>query len=230
MGRSAIALNPHDAGGGWKGSALRPIAIAAAVACLIVPPVVAQGTTRSRASSAYAALAGAFAALRTNDYDAAIAGFLRNLELTPARNDVRKNLAYAYFKVGKNELARRQFDEIVRRDSSDETAALELAFLDYDSPETAKRAQAYRLFNRLRAARDSGIRSRATIAFANADTSIALRIAQWAQAMRKEPENHLFSIKFARAAEERGLSKLAEEYYRGSASSAFPAESLLESS
>ncbi|CAN5803496.1 hypothetical protein BH11GEM2_BH11GEM2_25960 [soil metagenome] len=177
-----------------------------------------QSSTRD-ARDAYADLTQAYAALRTNQYAAAIVGFTRALELVPARNDVRKNLAYTLFKVGRNDLAKEQFAEIVRRDSTDETAEIELAFLSFESLESSDKAIAFRLFDRLRHARDPAIRARAATTFANIDTSLALRMADVSKAMRVEPENNLMSANFARAAEERGMAALAEEYYRGSATS-----------
>ena len=222
MGRTTSALNESRWAASHPAILLRLSLGIGALACLVVPSAMAQSRVRPVAERAYTVLAGAFGALRTRDYDAAISGFVRVLELTPSRNDVRKNLAYTYFKVGKNELARRQFEEVVRRDSSDETAALELAFLDFDSPQTGKKAEAYSLFNRLRSARNTSIRSRATITFSSVDTALGTRMAQWSDAMRKEPQNDFFSIQYARAAEERGRPKLAEEFYRGSLSSGFP--------
>ncbi|MDB4913117.1 MAG: hypothetical protein JWM95_761 [Gemmatimonadetes bacterium] len=195
---------------------------AIAAICVFVSDAHGQIANRAPASAqSYAALDGAFTALKKKDYDSAIAGFLRVLERIPSRNDVRKNLAYAYFKVGKNELARREFAEIVRRDTTDESAALELAFLDFESRESGRKADAYQLFKRLRAARDSGVRSRSAAAFASVDTSLSIRMERWMQAMRKEPDNDIFSWEFARAAEERGLQHLAEEYYRGSTSNPY---------
>jgi tetratricopeptide (TPR) repeat protein len=176
----------------------------------------AQTSPSARSKAAYSTLARGFEHLRSKSYDAAIDAFIEVLELTPERNDVRKNLAYTYFKVGRNELARMQFAEIVRRDSSDHASALELAYLDYESPESAKKADAYRLFKSLRTSPDSAIRSSAQVAFASADTALAERMALWGHAMRQEPENDLMSIQFARAAEERGLAGIAEQYYRGS--------------
>jgi Tfp pilus assembly protein PilF len=196
----------------FAGTALIALALASPRAAL------SQSVPR-QARDAYVQLTQAYAALRLDHYDAAIAGFTRALELVPTRNDVRKNLAYTFFKIGRNDLAKEQFADIVRRDSTDETAEIELAFLSFESLQPSDKAIAFRLFDRLSHAKDPAIRSRAAATFANIDTSVALRMADLSKAMRVEPENNLMSAKFARAAEERGMAALAEEYYRGSATS-----------
>ena len=179
---------------------------------------IGQEPSHGVGTQGYGVLAKAYAALRIRDYDAAVQCFERVLELTPARTDVRKNLAYTYFKIGRNELARRQFAEVVKRDSSDEASALELAYLDFEAPDPQVKGEAFRLFRHLRQARDPAIRAHATEAYANADAALAERMKLWGEAMRQEPENNLMSEKYARAAEERGLVDLAEQYYRGAAS------------
>ena len=91
----------------------------------------------------------AYAALRARDYDTAIAHFLAAIAAAPARADLRKDLAYTYLKIGETALARDQFREAMRLDPADTTAALEYAFLCY---ETKQQAEARRIFDRLRRA------------------------------------------------------------------------------
>ena len=64
-----------------------------------------------------------------------------------ARAGVRKDFAYALLKTGDNEAARDQFAEASRLDPGDAHAALEYAFLCY---ETKKPVEARRTFQRLR--------------------------------------------------------------------------------
>ena len=65
---------------------------------------------------AYPALARAYEALKTRDYDTAISSFLKGIEAAPGRASIRKDLAYTYLKVGENILARDQFRELFDRE------------------------------------------------------------------------------------------------------------------
>src|SRR5579863_7785773 len=76
---------------------------------------------------AYAPLARAYEALRARDYDAAIANFLKGVEVAPQRASIHKDLAYAYLKVGENVLARDQFREAMTIDPADTQVAMEYA-------------------------------------------------------------------------------------------------------
>src|SRR5258708_10784494 len=93
------------------------------------------------------ALDRAYTALRARNYDTAVAEFLAGLALAPDRADVRKDLAYTYLKIGEPILARDQFREAMHLDSADTQAALEYAFLCYES---TQQAEARRVFDRLR--------------------------------------------------------------------------------
>jgi Tfp pilus assembly protein PilF len=86
---------------------------------------------------AYEPLARAYAALRVRDYDTAIAGFLKGIEIALGRAAVREDLAYTNLKVGENELARDQFREAMRLVPVDDLVALEYAFLCYETKEQA---------------------------------------------------------------------------------------------
>src|SRR5438128_1221287 len=118
--------------GWWRSGGTMNAVVACALAVAMGQPPVRQPPPPLPADAQlYRVLTDAYAARRVDDYDRAVIGFARALELAPARSDVRKDLAYTYFRVGDNERARRQFAEVVRRDSADVWAALELAFLDY---------------------------------------------------------------------------------------------------
>ncbi len=96
---------------------------------------------------AWAALDRAYNALKAQDYEAAITGFEEALAISPSRVDVRKDLAYTYLKSGETVLARDQFAAVVRLQPSDTHAALEYAYLCY---ETKQPVEARRIFDRLR--------------------------------------------------------------------------------
>jgi Tfp pilus assembly protein PilF len=84
----------------------------------------------------------------------------------PGRASIRKDLAYAYLKIGENELARDQFGEAMKIDPADQQVALEYAFLCY---ETKQRQQARRVFDRIRKTGDAT----AEQAFRNLDAPLA---------------------------------------------------------
>lgn len=205
----------------WMARAIIALVAFAASTPSAQPP----GASSSRAldPATYRLLASAFDALRVGDYDSAIDRFTSVIAAAPDRVDVRKNLAYTYFKVGENELARQQFRAVVQRDPADEWAALELAFLEYESPETGPRATARKLFERLRTARDSTVRARAAEAFANVNAALDVREREWSAAVAKDPSNGFFAVQRARAAEESGRLDTAEVYYdRALSNSGFP--------
>jgi predicted Zn-dependent protease len=190
--------------------------LVSACAILCSQSLEAQGSGPSAAAKkrAYAELVSAYAALRSHELDSAIVHFKAALQTTPARTDVRKELAYTYFKVGRNDLAREQFEEVVARDATDGGAALELAYLDYESVEPEVRARAHAIFKRLRTSPDSSIRARATEAFRNVDGAIAARLARLAPVLAKDSSNlYLLELRAA-AAVERNDTDLAIATYR----------------
>src|ERR1039458_2784984 len=75
------------------------------------------------------------------------AAFPAAIQAAPARAGIRKDLAYTLLKIGEPTLARDQFREAMRLDPADAAAALEYAFLCY---ETKQQAEARRVFDRLR--------------------------------------------------------------------------------
>src|ERR1700731_2897549 len=68
---------------------------------------------------AYQALSKAYQYLQDKQYDEAIDFFLKGIEAAPDRPTIRKDLAYAYLKVGEPEAARDQFAAAMRLDSTD---------------------------------------------------------------------------------------------------------------
>lgn len=188
---------------------LRAICLLGAMACTLLaqPP-----------DPAYAALTAAYEALRGKDYDRAIAFFEQAITLAPERAAIRKDLAYTLLKTGEAEAARDQFGAAVRLAPSDEHTALEYAFLCFESPDREEaraipfKAEARRLFDRLRHSADPATRATAEQAFANIDGPLAAGIARWREAVQRSPS---FSAHFelAQLAEQRDDLALAVEHY-----------------
>ena len=153
---------------------------------------------------AYEPLSRAYDALQSRDYDTAIAGFLRAVDAAPERSTIRKDLAYAYLKVGENELARRQFSEAMRLDPKDEQVALEYAFL---CNETKHQAEARRIFDRIRRTGNPV----AEQAFQNIDGPLAEGISRWKNAIAMGPDNFSSHFELATLAEQRDELELAAD-------------------
>ncbi len=147
----------------------------------------------------------AYEALRAKDYDRAIVDFKQSVEQTPQRADIRKDLAYTLLKVGETEAARDQFAEAMRIDPTDDHAALEYAFLCY---ETRQPVLARRIFDRLRHANAT-----AAAAFENVDKPLREGIERWRQALQQAPDNFSAHEELARLAEQRDDPALASEHY-----------------
>lgn len=177
----------------------------AAVLFALCPLALAQGP-----DPAYEVLARAYDALRARDYDSAIADFLKGIEAAPNRASIRKDLAYAYLKAGENVLARDQFREAMALDAADTEAAMEYAFLCY---ETKERVQARRVFDRIRKAGAEPFRARAEQAFENIDAPLAAGIERWRKAIEMGADDFSAHFELAALAEERDELALAEEHY-----------------
>ena len=158
------------------------------------------------ADPAYALLARAYDALRAHDYDGAIAGFREGIEAAPERADIRKNLAYAYLKIGDNILARDQFHEAMRLDPADSQVAMEYAFLCY---ETKEQAEARRIFDRIRRTGNAT----AEQAFQNIDRPLAEGIERWKRAIEMGGDNFSAHFELAMLAEQRDEPSLAAEHF-----------------
>ena len=153
-----------------------------------------------------AALDRAYAALRSHDYDTAIAAFRTGIETAPARANVRKDLAYTYLKIGEPVLARDQFREAMRLEPTDTQAALEYAFLCY---ETHQQAEARRVFDRIRRTGNAT----AEQAFHNIDDPLAAGIARWQGALQLGADNFSVHYELATLAEQRDELPLAAIHF-----------------
>jgi len=136
--------------------------------------------------AAYQPLSKAYQHLRDKQYDAAIDFFLKGIDAAPTRPDIRKDLAYAYIKIGEPEAARDQFAEAMRLDAPDFHVALEYAFLCND---TKMQTEARRVFDRIRKEGDPASRAIAETAFQNIDQPLAAGIGRWKKALDLAPEN-----------------------------------------
>ena len=154
----------------------------------------------------YEPLSRAYDALRTRDYDAAIAGFLKAIDAVPERGAIHKDLAYTYLKIGENESARRQFGAAMRLDAKDDQVAMEYAFL---CNEAKQQAEARRIFDRIRKTGNAV----AEQAFQNIDKPLAAGIARWKGAIAMGADNFSSHFELATLAEQRDELDLAAEQY-----------------
>ena len=152
----------------------------------------------------------AYRSLHSRDYDLAVDFFRKAVEAAPARGSIRKDLAYTYLKIGRNEAARDQFAEAMRLDPQDHHVALEYAFLCH---ETGKSVEARRVFDRIRKTGDPTARATAQQAFENIDRPLEEGIERWRKALEKSPDNFSVHRELAELAERRDELELAAEHY-----------------
>ena len=124
----------------------------------------------------------------------------------PGRADIRKDLAYTLLKIGEPALARDQFREAMRLDPADTAAALEYAFLCY---ETKQQAEARRVFDRIRHIGNAT----AEQAFHNIDDPLAAGIARWQKAIELGADNFSGHFELATLAEQRDELALAATHF-----------------
>jgi tetratricopeptide (TPR) repeat protein len=165
---------------------------------------------------AYDLLTHAFDSLRLHDYDAAISSFEKAVSLSPNRADIRKNLAYTLLKTGENEAAREQFGQAMQLDPADLHLALEYAFLCYEARDNApaRKAEARRIFARIRQSADPQSRATAEQAFQNIDAPLAAGIARWRQVLSTSTPTFSAYYELAQLAEQRDELELAAANYR----------------
>ncbi len=157
----------------------------------------------------------AYKAAAQKDYDAAIELFRKGLALQPANAGAHKDLAYTLLKAGENADARDEFESAMQLNPGDETAALEYAFLAF---ETKKPIEARRMFDRLRKRGSAATRATAEQAFQNIDRPLADGIARWKQALARAANPNDLSMfsahwELAQLAERRDDLPLAAEQY-----------------
>jgi tetratricopeptide (TPR) repeat protein len=157
----------------------------------------------------------AYQLLALKDYDGAIDAFRKGLANGSRNAGAYKDLAYTLLKTGENADARDQFEHALSINPQDDTAALEYAFLAF---ETKKPIEARRMFDKLRHSGDPATRATAEQAFQNIDRPLADGIARWKEALARAPNPHdlnTFSAhwELAQLAELRDELPLAAEEY-----------------
>lgn len=153
----------------------------------------------------------AYDALRQRRYDEAVALFRRGVAAEPSRAALHKDLAYTYLKIGESEAAREEFREAMRLDAADHHAALEYAFLCF---ETRQQAEARRVFDRIRKSGDATSKETAERAFANIDGPLASGIARWTRAVEAQPDDFSAHQELATLADQRDEYEMAATHYR----------------
>lgn len=158
----------------------------------------------------------AYKLLAQKSYDDAIAAFERGLEVQPRNAGAHKDLAYTFLKTGESAKARDEFKTAIDIDPHDEPAALEYAFLCY---ETKKPIEARRTFDRLRThGVAASTRQTAEMAFQNIDKPLADGIVRWKASIAKladplAPSTFSAHWELAQLAENRADLPLAAEQY-----------------
>jgi tetratricopeptide (TPR) repeat protein len=160
-------------------------------------------------------LTKAYEALQKKDYDTAIESFQKGIALQPANAGIHKDLAYTLLKTGENAAARDEFAAALKLNPQDESAALEFAFLAF---ETQQPIEARRMFDKLRKSATVSTRQTAETAFQNIDQPLAAGIARWSQALAQSPKPNdlsMFSVhwELAQLAELRDDLPLAAKEY-----------------
>lgn len=194
----------------WRTSVAAWRHAVAAVAFLTFFAIVAFGQTPGDAE-----LNQAYKALAQKDYDSAIAAFHEGLAKQPANAGAHKDLAYTLLKTGDDSESRDEFETAMKLNPKDETAALEFAFLAY---ETKKPVEARRMFDKLRNSANPQTRATAEQAFQNIDKPLADGIARWQEALRRSDKPNditMFSAhwELAQLAELRDELPLAAEQF-----------------
>jgi len=181
----------------------------------ILLAAVLAGSNFGQAPPGQTELNSAYKAVADKDYDSAIDLFRQGLAKEPANAAAHKDLAYTLLRAGENAAARDEFETALKLNPHDETAALEFAFLAF---ETKKPIEARRTFDRLRKTGNPSTRATAEQAFQNIDRPLADGIARWKEAIaRSDKPNDLtmFSAhwELAQLAELRDDLPLAAEQY-----------------
>lgn len=161
-------------------------------------------------SAADDVLSLAYERLRARRFEEAIEFFRQAIDSAPRTANIRKDLAYTYLKVGEAELARDQFRAVMELDPVDHHAALEYAFLCF---ETKQRRIARLVFDRVRREGDAASKATAEQAFRNIDGELAAGIARWQKALEQTPDRFSVHQELAENAEQRDELALAAQHY-----------------
>ncbi len=177
-------------------------------AILFVVPAFCQNPGDAELNQAYKSLA-------QKDYDAAIANFHAGLAKQNSNAAAHKDLAYTLLKTGDNAEARDEFKAAMSLNHNDEIAALEFAFLAF---ETKQPIEARRMFDHLRQSTNAQTKATAEQAFQNIDRPLGESISRWQEAIArssKPMDVSMFSAhwELAQTAELRDNLTLAAEQF-----------------
>lgn len=152
----------------------------------------------------------AYQFLREKKYLEAIDRFLTAIEAAPRSAALRKDLGYAYLKVGETEWAREAFEQALALDPRDDQAALELAFLCH---ETGREARALELFDAVRQSADAALKTTAGDAFRRVDSALRAAIDRWSAAVEQDTANRAARLELAQNLDKhREPARAAEQY------------------
>jgi tetratricopeptide (TPR) repeat protein len=148
--------------------------------------------------------------LQQKQYLDAMDQFLLAIQAAPRRASIRKDLAYAYLKIGETESAREVFEQALQLEPADHRIALELAFLCH---ETGREGRALELFERVSRSGEAGSAKTAAEAFARVDGALRQAIKRWGAAVEQDPQNHAAHLEMARNLEKHREPGPAAEHY-----------------
>jgi len=173
-----------------------------ALACLVLP-----AQTQDPAADP---LEKAYRSLSQKKYLEAIEAFHLAVKAAPDRASIRKDLGYAYLKVGETESARELFEQALALDSGDQQAALEAAFLSH---ETGREARALELLEKVKRFGDPQAGKTAEEAWARIDGELRRAIERWTEAVAQDPSKRAARLELARNLEKhRQPARAAEQY------------------
>ena len=155
----------------------------------------------------------AYEAMGRKEYESAIEHFQAAAKQAPRRASIRKELGYAYLKIGETEWAREVFEQAHVLEPGDHRAGLELAYLRF---ETGQRALALKLFRELRQADDPHVQARAADTVRRIEGELSGEIARWEEGVRTEPGNWSAHEELAGLYDEYGDARKAAEHYEAS--------------
>ena len=155
-------------------------------------------------------LSAAYEAMAGKDYEDAIDRFQAAIQQDAKRASIRKELGYAYLKIGETDWAVDVFEQAYILEPADHRTGLELAYLRF---ETGKRALALELFRNLREADDQDVRTSATETTRRIEGELGREIARWAEGVRDEPANWSAHQELAGLYDEYGDPRKAAKHY-----------------
>jgi tetratricopeptide (TPR) repeat protein len=159
---------------------------------------------------AYPVLNRAYEQLRLKQYDEAVAGFRRALELNPSRVSVFKDLGYALQKMGETAQAVEAFEAFHAAVPSDYQTIMELAYL---YAQVQKEDLALDFFRQAISSPDPAQAALAREGFDNVERPILAEIERWSGAIKQDPANFDARESLADAYVRHGEATAAIEQY-----------------